>query len=398
MSATSCEEIIDAMKRQEICGYYQPKYDATTGKLAGAEILARWIKPDGSLLLPECFVPVLETCESINTLDWFMVEEACRTIKTLGRHAIPISVNFSRYHIREVDFTARLSALLQKYGTDPALLEIEITESALIDENECILEWINQIHSLHLKVALDDFGSGLSSLQFMKDMPIDILKIDKSLLNGNCATDKERIVLESIFYFANRLNLDTVAEGVETEEQLGFLKTCDCKKIQGYFFAKPMPSKEFVALCKKNAVKKTDSLDILEFQTPVSATQLLLSAIFQKYPLVIFANLTKNSYYMMSYDNFTTTECSGTGKFDELIQSAASTIHPEDREAFVRTFDRENLLKIYRSGTKAAGVWIRQRGDDGIYREIESMDYFVKNPSSNDVLAINFSGAIEERR
>ena len=123
MSATSCEEIIDAMKRQEICGYYQPKYDATTGKLAGAEILARWIKPDGSLLLPECFVPVLETCESINTLDWFMVEEACRTIKTLGRHAIPISVNFSRYHIREVDFTARLSALLQKYGTDPALLE-----------------------------------------------------------------------------------------------------------------------------------------------------------------------------------------------------------------------------------------------------------------------------------
>ena len=387
MSATSCEEIIDAMKRQEICGYYQPKYDATTGKLAGAEILARWIKPDGSLLLPECFVPVLETCESINTLDWFMVEEACRTIKTLGRHAIPISVNFSRYHIREVDFTARLSALLQKYGTDPALLEIEITESALIDENECILEWINQIHSLHLKVALDDFGSGLSSLQFMKDMPIDILK-----------TDKERIVLESIFYFANRLNLDTVAEGVETEEQLGFLKTCDCKKIQGYFFAKPMPSKEFVALCKKNAVKKTDSLDILEFQTPVSATQLLLSAIFQKYPLVIFANLTKNSYYMMSYDNFTTTECSGTGKFDELIQSAASTIHPEDREAFVRTFDRENLLKIYRSGTKAAGVWIRQKGDDGIYREIESMDYFVKNPSSNDVLAINFSGAIEERR
>ena len=386
MNATSCQEIMDAMERHEICGYYQPKYDATTGKLAGAEILARWIKPDGSLLLPQCFVPVLETCEAINTLDWLMAEEACRTIKDLGENAIPISINFSRYHIREADFSARLSGLLQKYGIDPALLEIEITESALIDENEHILEWINQIHALHLKVALDDFGSGLSSLQFMKDMPIDILKIDKSLLNGNCATDKERIVLESIFYFANRLNLDTVAEGVETEEQLGF------------FFARPMPGKDFIALCRNNAVKKAESLDILEFQTPVSATQLLLSAIFQKYPLVIFANLTKNSYYMMSYDNFTTKECAGTGKFDDLIRGAALTIHPEDRESFVRTFDRENLLKIYRSGTKAAGVRIRQMGDDGMYREIESMDYFVKNPSSNDVLVINFSGAIESSR
>ena len=398
MNATSCQEIMDAMERHEICGYYQPKYDATTGKLAGAEILARWIKPDGSLLLPQCFVPILETSESINTLDWLMAEEACRTIKTLGEYAIPISINFSRYHIREADFSARFSELLQKYGIDPTLLEIEITESALIDETEHILEWIHQIHALHLRVALDDFGSGLSSLQFMKDMPIDILKIDKSLLNGNCATDKERIVLESIFYFANRLNLDTVAEGVETEEQLGFLKTCDCKKIQGFFFAKPMPGKDFIALCRNNALKKTESLDILEFQTPVSATQLLLSAIFQKYPLVIFANLTKNSYYMMSYDNFTTKECAGTGKFDDLIRGAASTVHPEDREAFVRTFDRENLLKIYRSGTKAAGVRIRQLGDDGVYREIESMDYFVKNPSSDDVLVINFSGPIEAGR
>ena len=127
MTATSCKEIMDAMKRQEICGYYQPKHDATTGKLAGAEILARWVKPDGSLLLPQCFVPVLETSESINALDWLMAEEACRTIKTLGRHAIPIAINFSRYHIREKDFSTRLSGLLQKYGIDPALLEIEIT-------------------------------------------------------------------------------------------------------------------------------------------------------------------------------------------------------------------------------------------------------------------------------
>lgn len=396
MNAMPLEEIMDAMERREICGYYQPKYDATTGKLMGAEILARWVRPDGSLILPDGFVPVLETSESINALDWLMVEEACQTLKDLGSHAIPISVNFSRYHIRESDFSARLSEILRKYGTDPALLEIEITESAMIEENEHILEWINQIHVLRLKVALDDFGSGLSSLQFIKDMPIDILKIDKSLLSGNCATDKERIVLESVFYFANRLQLDTVAEGVETEEQLGFLKTCDCKKIQGFLFAQPMPKEEFIALCCKDVVKKAESLDILEFQTPVSATQLLLSAIYQKYPLIIFANLTKNSYYMLSYDNFTTKECSGTGNFDELILHAASTVHPEDREVFVRTFDRKKLLEDYRMGTKEVGVRIRQMGDDGVYRKIESIDYFVKNPSSDDVLAINLSSIIKE--
>lgn len=396
MDAMPLEEIMAAMERKEIQGYYQPKYDATTGKLMGAEILARWVRPDGTMVMPGAFVPVLETSESINALDWFMVEEACRVLKRLGPDAVPVSVNFSRYHIRESDFSARLSGILQTYGTDPSLLEIEITESAMIDENEHILEWINQIHVLRLKVALDDFGSGLSSLQFIKDMPIDILKIDKSLLSGNCATDKERVVLESVFYFANRLNLDTVAEGVETEEQLGFLKTCDCKKIQGFLFAKPMPEEEFVALCRKDAVKKAESLDILEFQTPVSATQLLLSAIFRKYPLVIFANLTKNSYYMLSYDNFTTKECSGTGKFEDLIRSAARTVHPEDRETFVQAFGREKLLRDYHAGKEEVGVRIRQLGDDGIYRRIESVDYFVKNPSSDDVLAINLSSIIRE--
>ena len=112
MNAMPLEEIMDAMERREIRGYYQPKYDATTGKLMGAEILARWVRPDGSLILPDGFVPVLETSEFINALDWLMVEEACQTLKDLGSHAIPISVNFSRYHIRESDFSARLSEIL----------------------------------------------------------------------------------------------------------------------------------------------------------------------------------------------------------------------------------------------------------------------------------------------
>ena len=264
-----------------------------------------------------------------------------------------------------------------------------------VDENEHIIEWIDQIHKLHIKVAIDDFGSGLSSLQFVKDMPIDVLKIDRSLLSGNCSGEKERIVLESIFYFANRLNLDTIAEGVETEEQLGFLRTCDCKKIQGYLFARPMPKDDFIGLCGQDRLRMTESQDILNLQTPASATQLLLSAVFQKYPLVIFANLTKNSYYMMAYDNFTTTECAATGVFDDLIKHGAETILVGERDVFAKTFSRDNLLKQYKAGAKEVSLITRQLGDDGIYRKVETTDYFVKSPASEDVLVISLNTNIQ---
>ena len=395
MGSIQKEEILNAMEKSEICGYYQPKYDATTGKLVSAEILARWIKSDGTVVPPFEFVPVMEESDDINALDWYMADEACRTIRDLGDRAIPIAVNFSRHHIHESDFNARLSELLKKYDIRPELFEVEITESAMIDENEHIIEWIDQIHKLHIKVAIDDFGSGLSSLQFVKDMPIDVLKIDRSLLSGNCSGEKERIVLESIFYFANRLNLDTIAEGVETEEQLGFLRTCDCKKIQGYLFARPMPKDDFIGLCGQDRLRMTESQDILNLQTPASATQLLLSAVFQKYPLVIFANLTKNSYYMMAYDNFTTTECAATGVFDDLIKHGAETILVGERDVFAKTFSRDNLLKQYKAGAKEVSLITRQLGDDGIYRKVETTDYFVKSPASDDILVISLNTNIQ---
>ena len=123
-------------------------------------------------------------------------------------------------------------------------------------------------------------------------------------------------------------------------------------------------------------------------QAPSSATQLLLEAIFIRYPLVIFANLTRNSYYMMEYENFTNTTCPSTGVFDELIQHGASTMHPEDRELFCATFSIPNLMASHDRGDKCVSVVTRQLGNDGIYRRVETTDYFVKNPSVDDVLVI----------
>lgn len=194
-------------------------------------------------------------------------------------------------------------------------------------------------------------------------------------------------MLESIFNFAHRLKLTTVAEGVETREQLGFLRTCSCKVIQGFLFARPMPESEFMELCRKgDNVEEME--DILLVQAPSSTTQLLLEAVFIRYPLVIFSNLTRNSFYMMAYETFTSQSCPSTGVFEELIAHGTSTMHPEDQDLFRNTFSIPNLLNAYHNGEKYVSIVTRQRGDDGVYRRVETTDYFVKNPSVDDVLVI----------
>lgn len=390
MTGISVSDIFDAMGRKELRAFFQPQYDAITGRLVGAEALVRWIKPDKTAVMPGSFIPMLEEGDAIRGLDWYILRDVCAFLQRQqesGNHIVPVAVNFSRRHLYEENFLEQLSGIVDGFGVPRKLIEVEITESAFVDQSEKIAAWIAAIREAGFRVAIDDFGSGLSSLSFVKDISVDVLKIDKSLLSRNCEDEKERIVLESIFNFAHRLKLTTVAEGVETREQLGFLRTCSCKVIQGFLFAKPMPAEEFAELCRQDGnVEETE--DILLIQAPSSATQLLLEAVFTRYPLVIFSNLTRNSFYMMAYEQFTSQTCPSTGVFEELIDHGASTMHPEDRELFRSTFSIPNLMDAYRKGEKYVCIVTRQLGDDGIYRRVETTDYFVKSPSVEDVLVI----------
>lgn len=384
------QEIQKAMEDHQLKVYYQPKYDALTSKLTGAEALVRWVKPDGTMVMPADFIPQLELGKGILELDWYMLREVCAFLKHLQEnqiHIVPVAVNFSRMHVYEDNYIEILTKTVDDYGIPHKYIDVEITESALVDQSEKIANRINDIRAAGFRVAIDDFGSGLSSLSFVKDISVDVLKLDRSLLSSNCEDEKERIVLESIFNFAHRLKLTTVAEGVETREQLGFLRTCDCKVIQGFLFAKPMSEQDFVELCQKGDAEE-EIEDILLTQAPSSATQLLLDAVFIRYPLVIFANLTRNSYYMMEYESFTNKHCPSTGVFDELIQYGSTTMHPEDQVLFRNTFSIPNLMAAHDRGDKCVKVVTRQLGDDGIYRRVETTDYFVKNPSVDDVLVI----------
>ncbi len=383
------EEIKAALERGELCVYYQPQYVTMTNRLKSAEALVRWIRPDGTVIMPSEFIPTAEESDLIMDIDWFVTEHVCKTlVRQNMMPQFPVSVNFSRRHIREANFAEKLSAMADRYDLPHPLIEIEITESAMVDEESKFSDWILSIREAGFTVAIDDFGSGLSSLQFVKDVPADVLKLDKSLLSRNCEDEKERIVLESIFSFAHRLHMKTVAEGVETKEQLAFLRSCDCSKIQGYLLARPMPEDDYLALCQSNPTAE-ESVDILRIQSPASAANLLMGVIFRRYPLVIFSNLTRNTYYGMTNQNFTVTSCPSAGMYDDLILRGAETMEPDDRADFKAAFSREKLLADYENGIREVRLVTRQRGDDGMIRRLETVDFFVKSVYSDDIIVIS---------
>ena len=221
-------DIVAAMEVGELQAYYQPQYNAKQGVIGGAEALVRWVKSDGTVILPKDFIPILEEAGQLSLVDWFVAEDACRTIKQLKDKAVRISVNFGREHAKDSHFIERLDKLIDSYEIDKKFFGVEITESDVAADKKEVMKWVCDIENAGYMVSIDDFGSGMSSLSFVKDVPARVLKIDRSFLNDNCLTEKGRITLESVFYFAHRLKLLTVVEGVETQEQLQFINTCDC--------------------------------------------------------------------------------------------------------------------------------------------------------------------------
>lgn len=387
---------MQGLQRQEMKVYYQPKIDATTGRMRSAEALIRWIRKDGNVIMPHQFLPGMEQTGAIAMLDWYVVKEVCAFLERLkesGVEPIPVSVNFSRWHLHEEDMPKHLAEIVDMHHLDHRLITVEITESAMIQEEELMQKTVTQLHENGFEFSIDDFGSGLSSLSLVADTLPDEIKIDRSLLKKNCEDERERVILESIFLFANRLGIRTVAEGVETKEQFGFVRTCNCDLIQGFFFAQAMPEDDFMKrlLNERVPVEK----DVLKIQTGAAAEHILLQAVYMRYPLIIYGNLTRNSFYMMTYKNFTSKSCPSSGIFDDLIEHGARSMHPEDRERWHAMFCRENQLKAYDEGKRELHMITRQIGDDGIYRKVETSNYFVESPATNDVLIISLCNNFE---
>ncbi len=389
------QAVTEAMKKHEIQPFYQPLYETATNKLVGAEALSRWVKPDGTIILPGEFVPELEKNSAILTLDWYMFEECCKMLskqKELGIPQVRISVNFSRMHaLYERNIEQRLCKIADTYKVPHSLIEIEITESAYIHLPNIIETFIKGIRAEGFAVAVDDFGSGVSSLEFIKSVDVDTLKIDKSLISSNCTDPKERVLLESVVFLAHRLQLNSVAEGVETIEQLGFLKALGCNQIQGFIFAMPMPEADFLEKCKTEAI--TEPIETLvkkHIQSP--SMKILLDTVFKKYPIVVMGNLSKNSYYTMTYDSFTSHNYTRVGAITDLLDEIASTLCKKDLEAFRETFRIENQIAAYNRGEEKIVFSGRVHGDEesdiNKYKKVETTTYFIKEEGNDDIQVI----------
>jgi diguanylate cyclase (GGDEF)-like protein len=240
-----------SLKQGDFIVHLQPKIDLETGNIVGTEALARWQHPTEGLILPNEFIPLFESNGFILELDFYVYDIVCRLIRRwidAGENVMPVSVNVSKAHLANRQFGTQLNALLEKYNIAPELLELELTESVLMDDAEEAAAMIRDLKDLGFFILIDDFGSGYSSLNQLKDLTVDVLKLDKEFFRKGGMAEKDKIIVDGIIRIANDLNLKILSEGVETQEQVDFLMTAGCRLVQGYFFARPMPVTDFEKL------------------------------------------------------------------------------------------------------------------------------------------------------
>ncbi|MCR4608525.1 MAG: EAL domain-containing protein [Eubacterium sp.] len=392
------EEVKEALARRKFIPYFQPQYDVITRKMWSAEILARWIESDGSIIVPGYFVPELEMTGDILELDWYMLKEACIFLSKLDKQGVPkfpISINFSWKHINEQNTSGMLCEIVDSYKIPHQLIIIEVAESAILEAEEEVKVMLEEIRNEGFRIAVDDFGNGSFSLDLITDLTPDVLKIDRTFFLNGLGDEKDKRVLEGIFDFANRLKLNTVAEGIETEDQLTFLRNSGCKVVQGYIFDKPMPETQFIQKCKDN-MADLDAEDILVTQSPQAAVKLLMDAVFAMSPSITYMNLTKNSYYVAQGEELGKRVNNSISSLDDRLANSVSSVYPDDRELYKKTLNVKSLLDAYERGEKFVDVIFRQIGDDGVYRKLAIKNVFVKNPAVNDVIAISFCTVLEE--
>ncbi|MEG2287615.1 MAG: EAL domain-containing protein, partial [Ruthenibacterium sp.] len=241
--------------------YLQPKYNIHTGLPCGAEALVRWMHPTKGIISPGRFIPVFERNGFITKLDYYVWEQACRLLhgwKQQGDTPDPISVNISRVNLYNRNLVETLLELVNRYELEPALLNLELTESAYTDNPITMKKVMAQLQDHGFVVMMDDFGSGYSSLALLKDIVINVLKIDMQFLSVSDFPGRGENIIASVIRMAKWLNIPVIAEGAETAEQVEFLRSVGCDFVQGYYFAKPMPVEDYETLCAKLArVTKT---------------------------------------------------------------------------------------------------------------------------------------------
>ncbi len=241
----------NSLREKEFQIYLQPKFDIANDKIIGAEALIRWIGKNGQIIYPDSFIPLFEKNGFIIRLDEFVLESVCKTLRTwldAGREILPISVNFSRVNLIQANLVEKIISIVDKYKIPHNYIDIELTESSMLGKEEIIQELFADLHANGFKISIDDFGAGYSSLGLLKCLKAHTLKLDKSFFNENGDIVRTNRVIGGVIRLAHSLNMEVVAEGIETAEQVNALRVVRCNAVQGYYYAKPMPVDDFEKL------------------------------------------------------------------------------------------------------------------------------------------------------
>jgi diguanylate cyclase (GGDEF)-like protein len=241
----------DAMERGEFVLHYQPKMNLETGGIIGVEALIRWHHPQRGLVPPVQFIPVAEDCGFIVPIGRWVLHEACRQARAWqdsGLRPVRIAVNVSAVELRANDFVAGVNDVLTETGLDPRYLELELTETFLMQDSKSTVAVLQALKGMGVQLALDDFGTGYSSLSYLKRFPIDTLKIDRSFVRDLTTDADDASIVTAVISMGKSLHMGVVAEGVETREQLAFLQEQSCPEGQGYYFSRPVGAEEFIQL------------------------------------------------------------------------------------------------------------------------------------------------------
>ncbi|HHQ5482684.1 TPA: putative bifunctional diguanylate cyclase/phosphodiesterase [Clostridioides difficile] len=248
------KEMEYALESGQFVMYLQPKYNIKLDKFCGSEALVRWQYTEKEVIYPGDFIPIFEKNGFIRKIDMYILEQACKEIRSLfdkGISPLPISVNFSRVDFFKKDFIENIVNICDRYKIPYSLIEIEITESSMFGDTDTLFNVSRNLQDIGFIVAMDDFGSGYSSVNMLKNIPLNVIKLDRGFFVDDKDVDKSQIVIKSIVSLIKQLGIRVVAEGIETRSQIEMLKKANCDIVQGYYFSKPLPIKEFEKLVYK---------------------------------------------------------------------------------------------------------------------------------------------------
>lgn len=324
-----------ALKNREFEMYLQPKVYIKNDCIVGAEALVRWRSPQYGLVPPDRFIPILEQNGFIRQLDFFMLEEACRFIKASASNGIPkvpISVNFSKMHLTTDNLVEHIFQTVNKQGVATNLIEIEFTESLSVEGFERLVEVVSDLKLLGFRVSLDDFGSAYSSLNCLKELPLDIIKIDKAFLSSSSDTEKGKMIISKMVELIKSLRMLSVMEGVETTEQVDFLRKMSCDFGQGYFYAKPMPAADYIEYLKNGNLLE-DVFSYIPKETDTSDNS--------------YRNVIPQEFQMDNWELYTLGKNIDMGLMKGYLDGEATVQYVNDRALEYLGYTRQEFREIF---------------------------------------------------